>query len=211
MAGRTVLEFVSVLLLITGLARAQAPAAEPAPAAPGPGVDHPRLLKEVSPRYTPEAMRAKIEGQVQLEVIIRKDGTVGDVKVTRSLDATNGLDEEAIRAAKDWLFQPARLKATGEAVDYRATIELSFRIFQNDNVFERAMKEDTPGLVPPKALTTVQANYTPEARADGIEGRVLVEVVVRQDGSVADARIKQSLDNRPSKTVEIAGRTLLQS
>jgi TonB family protein len=74
-------------------------------------------------------MRAKIQGQVQLSVVIRKDGTVGDVVVVKSLDSVNGLDQEAIKAAKAWLFQPAILRATGQPVDYKATIELSFRIF----------------------------------------------------------------------------------
>jgi TonB family protein len=205
MAGRTILGLVSILLLVPVLARAQAVATQP-------GVDAPRVLREVRPSYTPEAIRAGIEGHVQLEVVIQKDGRVGEVTVVRSLDATNGLDQEAIRTVKLWLFHPARLRSTGEAVDYRATIDLSFRMFQTDfGAFELAMKQDTPNLIPPKALTTVQANYTPEARVAGIKGVVLVEVVVRDDGRVADARIKQSLDSRPSTTVEIAGRTLLQS
>jgi len=96
---------------------------------PGNGVQDPKLVKEVTPKYTSEAMRAKIQGQVWLEVIIRKDGTVGDVRVVKSLDAVNGLDQEAIKAARQWLFQPATLRSTGEKIDYQATIELSFRIF----------------------------------------------------------------------------------
>lgn len=96
---------------------------------PGSGIQDPKLVKEVTPKYTSEAMRAKIQGQVWLEVVIRKDGTVGEVKVVKSLDAVNGLDQEAIKAAKAWLFQPATLKSTGQAIDYLATIELSFRIF----------------------------------------------------------------------------------
>ena len=34
------------------------------------------------------------------------DGTVGDVRITRSLDPDFGLDEEAIKAARQWLFEP---------------------------------------------------------------------------------------------------------
>lgn len=94
---------------------------------PGAGIVDPKVLKEVTPKYTSEAMRAKIQGKVLLEVVIRKDGTVGDVKVVKSLDAATGLDQEAIKAAKQWMFQPATKQ--GQPVDYLATLELSFRIF----------------------------------------------------------------------------------
>ena len=206
MAGRTVFGFVSILLLVPAFARAQAPAAPTQPVGPGPTVSEPRLLKEVAPRYTSEAMRAKIQGQVQLEVVIQKDGTVGDVRVLKSLDATNGLDAEAIRAAKGWLFQPATLRATGQPVDYRATLELSFRIFGDP--FRDAMKEGTPGLVAPKVLSSVQPEYTPDAKAAGLQGKVLIEVVVNADGVVSASRIKQSIDPTAS-VVEVNRRALL--
>src|SRR5689334_5972839 len=160
MASRLLVVGIGVALFVPSVARAQVQpyavvvmagrpqAAAQQPVGPGSGVMDPKLLKEVTPRYTSEAMRAKIQGQVQLEVIILKDGTVGDVTVTKSLDAVNGLDQEAIRAAKGWIFQPARLRATNEPVDYRATIELSFRI--SDDPFRMAMREGTPGLVPLK-------------------------------------------------------------
>lgn len=95
---------------------------------PGSGVTGPRILKEVQPKYTTEAMRAKIQGKVLLEIIILKDGTVGDVRVLKSLDASTGLDQEAMKAARMWLFQPA-IDKQGQPVPFRAQLELSFRIF----------------------------------------------------------------------------------
>ena len=67
----------------------------PAPASRCPGA-----VREVKPAYTADAMRAKVQGSVWLECIVMPDGTVGDVKVTRSLDPIFGLDQEAIKAAK---------------------------------------------------------------------------------------------------------------
>ena len=67
---------------------------------PGNGVTLPRVLREVKPQYTSDAMRAKIQGTVLLECVVRPDGSVGDVQVLRSLDPTFGLDQEAIKAAK---------------------------------------------------------------------------------------------------------------
>src|SRR5439155_1179768 len=73
---------------------------------PGNGVTQPQLLREVKPAYTSDAMRAKVQGSVWVETIVQKDGSVGDVQVIRSLDPTFGLDQEAIKAAKQWRFRP---------------------------------------------------------------------------------------------------------
>ena len=71
---------------------------------PGNGVETPRLLREVKPQYTAQAMRAKIQGEVLLECIVQPDGSVGNIRVVRSLDASFGLDQEAIKAARQWRF-----------------------------------------------------------------------------------------------------------
>src|SRR5690606_7728059 len=76
-------------------------------ARPGSGITAPTLIRpEAKPNYTAEAMRAKIQGRVTLEAIVTADGTVGDVRIIRSLDPTFGLDQEAIRTAKLWRFRP---------------------------------------------------------------------------------------------------------
>ena len=93
---------------------------------PGNGVQLPRLLKEVRPQYTSDAMRAKVQGTVLLECVVRADGSVGDVLVARSLDPTFGLDQEAIKAAKQWRFAPGT--RMGEAVAVLITIELTFTL-----------------------------------------------------------------------------------
>jgi TonB family protein len=92
----------------------------------GAGIVSPKPLKEVPPAYTPDAMRAKIQGNVVVQVVILESGLVGDVKIVKSLDP-NGLDQEAIKAAKKWLFQPAT--KDGKPVPVYAHLELNFRIF----------------------------------------------------------------------------------
>jgi protein TonB len=71
-------------------------------------------------------MRAKIQGTVLVECIVKPDGTVGDVQVIRSLDSTFGLDQEAIKAARQWRFRPGTLR--GEPVPVTITIELTFTL-----------------------------------------------------------------------------------
>ena len=93
---------------------------------PGNGISLPQLIKEVKPQYTSDAMRAKIQGQVWVECVVRPDGSVGDAKVIRSLDSTFGLDEAALTAARQWRFRPGT--RLGEPVSVLITIELTFTL-----------------------------------------------------------------------------------
>ena len=93
---------------------------------PGNGVSWPRLVREVKPNYTPDAMRAQVEGMVELEILVLEDGSVGRVNIVRSLDARFGLDQEAINAVRRWRFDPGR--RMGKAVATRVGVELSFNL-----------------------------------------------------------------------------------
>jgi TonB family protein len=93
---------------------------------PGNGVTLPRVLHEEKPQYTSDAMRAKVQGTVLLECVVRPDGTIGDVQVVRSLDPTFGLDQQAVAAARKWRFAPGT--RLGEAVPVLITIELQFTL-----------------------------------------------------------------------------------
>ena len=93
---------------------------------PGNGVVLPIVLQERKPQYTAEAMRAKVQGTVLLEAVVLPDGTVGPVEVVRSLDSTFGLDQEAVKAAKQWRFRPGT--RFGEPVAVLVTIELTFTL-----------------------------------------------------------------------------------
>jgi TonB family protein len=93
---------------------------------PGNGVESPRLLRSVRPNYTAEAMRAKVQGVVRLEGVVLPDGSVGDLKVMRSLDPVFGLDQEAIKAAKQFRFVPGT--RFGEPVAVLVSFEIEFTL-----------------------------------------------------------------------------------
>ena len=92
----------------------------------GSGVTTPVLVYQPQPKYTAEAMRARVQGNVLLSCVVRPDGSVSDIQVTRSLDRAFGLDEEAIKTLRSWRFRPATLR--GEPVAVRVDIEISFTI-----------------------------------------------------------------------------------
>ena len=84
------------------------------------------LIRKVPPKYTAEAMRAKKTGDVWLDAIVQKNGTVRVIGVRKSLDTVFGLDQAAIDAAKEWVFSPG--KKNGLPVEVLVTLVLEFRL-----------------------------------------------------------------------------------
>jgi protein TonB len=93
---------------------------------PGNGVISPKLIFEVKPGYTGEAMRAKIQGVVLMEAVVMPDGSIGNVHITRSLDPTFGLDQEAMKTVKKWRFAPGT--RFGQPVSVLVEIEMTFTL-----------------------------------------------------------------------------------
>jgi len=94
------------------------------PYRPGSGVLPPRLLREVKAGYTEEARRANVEGEVVLEIVVRRDGSVSDVKLVNGLP--RGLNERAIAAVRQWRFAPAT--RLGQAVDVIVEVAVEFKL-----------------------------------------------------------------------------------
>jgi TonB family protein len=90
----------------------------------GGGVFPPRVLREVKPLYTNDALQARVQGSVVLELVVLPTGRATRIRVLRSLEP--GLDNEAIKAVEQWIFEPGRL---GESsVSVQVTIVLEFLI-----------------------------------------------------------------------------------
>ena len=113
-----------------------APAAQPTAETPWPpvgvirsggDVTAPRLIKSARPNYPAEAMRAKVQGRVMLEAVVQPDGTVGEVRVTRSLDRKFGMDESAVKALKEFRFTPGTKDGVPVPVLVSSEIEFTTR------------------------------------------------------------------------------------
>ena len=94
------------------------------PYRPGSGVTPPSLLHEVKPQYTEDARRRGIEGDVVLEIVVRADGSVGDVNLLQRLGA--GLDQRAVDAVRQWRFSPSR--RFGRPVDVLVEVAVEFKL-----------------------------------------------------------------------------------
>ena len=112
-------------------AQAQEPEQEPEPwrstrKATDVDVVAPRTTVQVFPKYTADAMRAKIQGMVVVEAIVSPEGNVIDARVIKSLDKVFGLDQEALTSARQWKFVPGTYQ--GQTVAVRVMINLEFAL-----------------------------------------------------------------------------------
>jgi protein TonB len=80
----------------------------------------------VKPEYTPEAVRARVQGAVLLEATVLENGSVGSVRIVRSVDRTYGLDLKAIEAVRAWRFRPGTFR--GRPVAVKVLVELEFTL-----------------------------------------------------------------------------------
>ena len=84
-------------------------------------------ITRVPPKYPDFAKNQGIQGIVGLDVEVYEDGTVGHVEVTQSLLAgPGGLDEAAVKAVKQWTFQPA--KSNGEPIACWVNFPIEFSL-----------------------------------------------------------------------------------
>jgi periplasmic protein TonB len=94
------------------------------PYRPGSGIEAPQLLREVKAHYTEDARQRGVSGDVVLEIVVRRDGSVGDVTVLRGLQGD--LNDRAVQAVRQWRFAPARRQ--GAAVDVLVEVAVEFRL-----------------------------------------------------------------------------------
>ena len=83
-----------------------------------------RILSKPRPQYTEQARRLLVEGEVSLKVLFSASGMVKVLRVLKGLG--HGLDEKAIRAAKNIIFKPAQ--EDGRSVDSTANVYITFQL-----------------------------------------------------------------------------------
>jgi protein TonB len=80
----------------------------------------------VEPEYPELARVARVDGQVILQAIVRKDGSVGDVTVIRANRPNLGFEDNAIKAVSQWRYQPAL--QNGKPVEVYFTVVVDFSL-----------------------------------------------------------------------------------
>ena len=161
-------------------------------------VKPPKLIKQVEPIYPEEAAKAGIEGVVTLEAKTDKYGRVIDVTVLNSVPE---LDQAAIDAVKQWVYEPMVINGKPRGIIFISTYRFSLKNERQVKSFEGGVTgtdEKPPvgaigNIRLPKLIKEVEAIYPEEARKAGIEGVIILEVTTVIYGRVIDTKILRGI------------------
>ena len=87
------------------------------------GVSQGLLIKRVQPRYPQNALAMRVQGAVELQATINKEGNISNLKVVKG-DAV--LARAATEAVRQWRYKPYYLN--GEPVDIETQITVNFKL-----------------------------------------------------------------------------------
>jgi TonB family protein len=177
-------------------------------------IGEPKKIKHVAPAYPDIALSARVQGIVIVEAVIGTDGRVVEAKVLRPVAL---LDQAALDAVYQWEFTPTLLE--GVPVPVIMTVTVNFRLDENGQLLLAPPPPPAPPAPPappesmlapppppewnpgdpplriggqvkePKKIKHVAPVYPPEAQQSRVQGIVILELQIDQDGRVADARI----------------------
>jgi len=88
------------------------------------GVTQPECKYCPNPDYSDASRAAKFQGTVVLSVVVTSEGMVSGIYVLKG--APFGLTDQAIKATKNWRFQPSQ--KDGKPVPARVSVEVTFRL-----------------------------------------------------------------------------------
>ena len=89
-----------------------------------PDLAGPAPLKKIDPKYPPSLISDRVEGEVILYAVIRRDGSVDSIQLVQGLDEQ--LDANAMAALSQWKFRPASKE--GEPVELEAIVHIPFHL-----------------------------------------------------------------------------------
>ncbi len=170
----------------------------------------PRLIQMVTPIYPDSARVNGIEGQVMLQIVVDEQGFVTEAEVISSKPA--GLFEEAaVSAVLQWVFEPAR--SGGHPIKVRMGQRMEFSLgdmrppqpppppsAEKPPIIVREMMPPPipkPGATPifmawetaPELIHMVTPDYPDSARQAGLEGKVILQIIIDEQGKVTEAEV----------------------
>jgi TonB family protein len=88
----------------------------------------PEPVRKVDPKYPQTLIKEKVDGEVILYAIIRKNGTVDSIQLVRGIDPQ--LDKNSMEALSRWIFRPGA--RDGQPVDLEAVVHIPFHFRKPD-------------------------------------------------------------------------------
>jgi protein TonB len=90
------------------------------------GLVLPALLEQIEPDYDADRARRGVQGAADVEIVINTEGVVSLARIVNST-TDDLLDEAALAAVRQWVFEPGSLD--GELVPVRAIVTINFRVY----------------------------------------------------------------------------------
>lgn len=110
--------------VVGGAVVSSPPQGAAAPVRPGGHIPAPRKIRHVDPVMPEAARAARVLGIVIVELTIDADGAVHDVRVLRSIPL---LDDAAVAAARQWMYEPTLVNGQAVAAIITATVEFKMQ------------------------------------------------------------------------------------
>lgn len=154
-----------------------------------------RIISKPRPEYTDSARTQDIEGSVMLRVMFLSDGKIGEVSVVSGLP--HGLTEQAIKAARKLVFEPAYRNGVPVTVVKRVQYNFSI-IYEEDDliVAQKPIINDLP-----------EAERPAGEEFKNLSGSIKAVVLLKSDGGISVVDISTNLPREfIEKAVEAAGR-----
>lgn len=167
-------------------------------------IQSPRKIKDVKPVYPPEVLAKGAQGVQILEATISETGTVRNSLSLRSTDPS--LIVAATEAVLQWKFTPAVLDGAPKpvlmtvTVNFAASAASSMAFVAGATTTGKAPAEWPAGAVrvggnirQPMKMVDVKPVYPDLAQKARVQGVVIVEALIGQDGRVEGARVLRSI------------------
>jgi len=155
----------------------------------GAEVKPPKLIKKVNPIYPEVARTSGVQGVVILEVKTDVTGRVQDPKVLRSIPL---LDQAAIDAVKQWVYEPTVVD--GKPKESVLTVTVNFKLDEKDiEEFAKGAVKIKDAVPPPKLVKKVDPIYPEIARQSGAEGVVILQLRTDAEGRVKKTMVLRSI------------------
>jgi TonB family protein len=152
-------------------------------------VKPPKLLKKVNPVYPEDARKRGVQGTVILEAKIDESGRVIDTMVLRSVPE---LDQAAVDAVKQWVYEP--MVINGQPMKAVFTLTVRFQLGEKDiEEFAAGAVKVKDQIKPPRLVKVVDPVYPEIARQSRVQGAVILQARTDVEGRVKDVMILRSI------------------
>lgn len=190
-------------------------------------IQPPKLIRQVEPVYPDVARKARVDGVVILEATTDIYGRVQNVKILRSIPL---LDQAAVDAVRQWIYEPLIIEGEPRPVTFTVTVRFQLPDKEKKEKSDQREGGVIGGVIggvmggvvggvigpipaeppvkavgdikPPQLVRAVEPVYPPEAKEKGIEGIVILEVMTDAGGRVAETRILKSVPELDQAAIE---------